>query len=196
VFICKHLSYCLQQLGCNLVLNSLPVSDNIKNILRRYLWVLSICRNSVELQSTQKNCVPESLWKDTDYAFNEYFLLLQNSRICYHGHKNLPLDYPRSTQSSLHPNGFHLQMPSTALRLYSIIGKWIKYKYWSTDGMILMGKLKCSEKTKPIPVPLCPPQITNGLAQHWTQTSARPATNRLSYGTAIILLKPSISHSN
>jgi hypothetical protein len=34
---------------------------------------------------------------------------------------------------------------------------------------------------KPVPVPVCPPQISHGL----TLRGERPATNRLSYGTAL-----------
>jgi hypothetical protein len=40
---------------------------------------------------------------------------------------------------------------------------------------------------KPVPVPLCPPQISQDLT--WDRTpglrGVRPATNRLSHGTAV-----------
>jgi hypothetical protein len=38
---------------------------------------------------------------------------------------------------------------------------------------------------KPVPVPLCPPQIPHGLGIEPGLRSERPATNRLSHGTAI-----------
>ena len=40
---------------------------------------------------------------------------------------------------------------------------------------------------KPVPVPLCPPQISHGLdlGSHPGLCGERPATNRLSHGTAI-----------
>jgi hypothetical protein len=38
-----------------------------------------------------------------------------------------------------------------------------------------------STRRKPAPVPLCPPQMPHDLT--WTRTG-KPATNRLSYGTA------------
>jgi hypothetical protein len=42
---------------------------------------------------------------------------------------------------------------------------------------------------KPVPVPLCPPQISHGLdlGPNPGLRGERPATNRLSHGTAIII---------
>jgi hypothetical protein len=43
---------------------------------------------------------------------------------------------------------------------------------------------------KPVPVPLCPPQNPHGLTRDRTPglRSGRPATNRLSHGTANIFI--------
>jgi hypothetical protein len=37
---------------------------------------------------------------------------------------------------------------------------------------------------KPVPVPLCPPQIPHDLDSNPGRCGVKPATNRLSYGTA------------
>jgi hypothetical protein len=41
---------------------------------------------------------------------------------------------------------------------------------------------------KPVPVPLCPPQISHGLdlGSNTGLRGERPATNRLSHGTALL----------
>jgi hypothetical protein len=40
---------------------------------------------------------------------------------------------------------------------------------------------------KPVPVPLCPPQTPHGLTRDPGLRGERPATNRLSHGTAMLL---------
>jgi hypothetical protein len=59
-------------------------------------------------------------------------------------------------------------------------------KYWSTSGMKLTGENQ-STREKPVPVPLCPPQIPHGLTRDRTRglRGGRPVTNRLSRGTAL-----------
>jgi hypothetical protein len=42
---------------------------------------------------------------------------------------------------------------------------------WSIDRMILTGKTEVLGEKKPVPVSLCPSQISHGLAQEWTQAS-------------------------
>jgi hypothetical protein len=59
------------------------------------------------------------------------------------------------------------------------------YKQWSTSGMKLTGENRQLGE-KPAPVPLCPPQISHGF-HLWSNPclrSERPATKRLSHGTA------------
>jgi hypothetical protein len=52
-------------------------------------------------------------------------------------------------------------------------------------GGIRIGRGNRSTHRKPTPVPLCPPQIPHDLTWARIQAAARkPATNRLSYGTA------------
>ena len=45
---------------------------------------------------------------------------------------------------------------------------------------------------KPVPVPLCPPQISHGLdlGSNPGLRGERPATNRLSHGTALLQVLP------
>jgi hypothetical protein len=45
---------------------------------------------------------------------------------------------------------------------------------------------------KPVPVPLCPPQISHGLdlGSNSGLRGERPATNRLSHGTAVEMEMP------
>jgi hypothetical protein len=49
------------------------------------------------------------------------------------------------------------------------------------------GKTEVVEE-KPVPVPLCPPQISQGLTRDRTRSlrGERPATNRLCHGTALV----------
>jgi hypothetical protein len=59
------------------------------------------------------------------------------------------------------------------------------YKQWSTSGMKLTGENRQLGE-KPVPVPLCSPQMSHGF-HLWSNPclrSERPATNRLSHGTA------------
>jgi hypothetical protein len=64
--------------------------------------------------------------------------------------------------------------------------RWLVFfsKQWSTGGMT--GKPKYSGG-KPVPMPHCPPQIPHGLTPESNPglCGGRPATNRLSHGTAI-----------
>jgi hypothetical protein len=52
--------------------------------------------------------------------------------------------------------------------------------------MKLAGENRQLEE-KPVPVPLCPPQISHGLdlGSNLALRGERPATNRLSHGTAL-----------
>jgi hypothetical protein len=51
---------------------------------------------------------------------------------------------------------------------------------------------------KPVPVPLCPPQISHGLdlGSNPGLRGERPATNRLSHGTAYIFVLDFTFHPN
>jgi hypothetical protein len=63
------------------------------------------------------------------------------------------------------------------------------YKQWSTSGMKSTGENRQLGE-KPVPVPLCPPQISHGLevGSNPGLRGERPATNRLSHGTADTVL--------
>jgi hypothetical protein len=56
------------------------------------------------------------------------------------------------------------------------------YEVGEFGGMII-GKGNRSTRRKPAPMPLCPPQIPRDLAGR--EPGGKPATNRLSYGTAV-----------
>jgi hypothetical protein len=51
-------------------------------------------------------------------------------------------------------------------------------------GGIIIGRGNRSTRRKPAPVPLCPPQIPHDLGSNPGRRGGKPATNRLSYGTA------------
>jgi hypothetical protein len=56
-----------------------------------------------------------------------------------------------------------------------------------TIGGMIIGKENRSTGRNPAPVPLCPPQIPHDptLGSNADRLCGKPATNRLSYGTAI-----------
>jgi hypothetical protein len=51
-------------------------------------------------------------------------------------------------------------------------------------GEMRIGRGNRSARKKPAPVPLCPPQIPHDLGSNAGLRGGKPATNRLSYGTA------------
>jgi hypothetical protein len=51
-------------------------------------------------------------------------------------------------------------------------------------GKMRIGRGNRSTGGKPAPVPLCPPQIPHDLGSNPGRRGGKPATNRLSYGTA------------
>jgi hypothetical protein len=59
--------------------------------------------------------------------------------------------------------------------------------YGAVGGMRI-GRVNRSTRRKPAPMPLCPPQIPHDLGSNPGRRSRKPATNRLSYGTAENLL--------
>jgi hypothetical protein len=56
----------------------------------------------------------------------------------------------------------------------------------TVDGMRIF-RTKRSTRRKPVPVPLCPPEIPRELTCDRGCRSGKPATNRLSYGTALYM---------
>jgi hypothetical protein len=64
------------------------------------------------------------------------------------------------------------------------------YQPWMIDdecaavGGMRIGRGNQSTRRKPAPVPLCPPQIPHDLGSNPGRRGGKPATNRLSYGTA------------
>jgi hypothetical protein len=56
--------------------------------------------------------------------------------------------------------------------------------YGAVGGM-RVGRGNRSTRRKPAPVPLWPPQIPHDLT--WDRRGGKPATNRLSYGTAFYI---------
>jgi hypothetical protein len=58
--------------------------------------------------------------------------------------------------------------------------------YGALGGMRI-GRGNRSTRRKPAPVPLCPPQIPHDLGSNPGRRGGKPATNRLSYGTASTL---------
>jgi hypothetical protein len=69
------------------------------------------------------------------------------------------------------------QRPSNLGDLDSSVTMGLREHYtsvWSMErrgGMIMTGKSRRSPR-KPVPVPLCPPQIPHGLIRAWTRASA------------------------
>jgi hypothetical protein len=55
--------------------------------------------------------------------------------------------------------------------------------YGAVGGMRI-GRGNQSTRRKPAPVPLCAPQIPHDLGSNPGRRGGKPATNRLSYGTA------------
>jgi hypothetical protein len=53
-------------------------------------------------------------------------------------------------------------------------------------GGMRIGRGNRSIRRKPAPVPLCPPQIPHDLGSNPGRRGGKPATNRPSYGTALI----------
>jgi hypothetical protein len=51
-------------------------------------------------------------------------------------------------------------------------------------GGMRIGRGNRSTRTKPTPMPLCPPQIPHGLGLEPGLPHGKPATNCMSYGTA------------
>jgi hypothetical protein len=56
-----------------------------------------------------------------------------------------------------------LWLLTVTMSISQMVHEWI----WCTGGMILTGKMKWLRE-KPVPVPLCPPQIPHGLPWEWT----------------------------
>jgi hypothetical protein len=63
------------------------------------------------------------------------------------------------------------------------IAQMIYERLWSSVGMILTGE-NVRTPRKPVSVPLCPPQIPQGLIANPGLDGEKPATNRLSYDSA------------
>jgi hypothetical protein len=62
-----------------------------------------------------------------------------------------------------------------------------------SEGGMIYWKGKTEElREKPVPVPLCPPQISHGLT--WERTLPSAATNRLSHGTALYICEVPVSN--
>ena len=110
---------------------------SIGDILRRNLRVLSnlqdFCWTTVKLKRTvEQKCSGHRL------HIQQVFPLLWPSRYNYHGHTTLPLDYPGSAQSDLHPHNldtythkcFQSTMLSTALRLYRMKYEYVALVAW------------------------------------------------------------------
>jgi hypothetical protein len=58
-------------------------------------------------------------------------------------------------------------------------------RVWRIGGIVLLGKTEVDVQ-KPVPLPLCPSQISHGLAQDRSSAFAvRPATKHLSHGTVL-----------
>jgi hypothetical protein len=57
--------------------------------------------------------------------------------------------------------------------------------YGAVGGM-RFGRGNRSTRRKPAPVPLCPPPIPHDLGSNPGRRGGKPATNRLSYGTALV----------
>jgi hypothetical protein len=70
---------------------------------------------------------------------------------------------------------------TTAGQLYQ--PRMIDDDYGAVGG-IRIGKGNRSTRRKPALVPLCPPQIPHDLGSNPGRRGGKPATNRLSYGTA------------
>jgi hypothetical protein len=58
------------------------------------------------------------------------------------------------------------------------------YDDYGTVGGMRIGRGNRSTRRKPAPVPLFPPQIPHDLGSNPGRRSGKPATNRLSHGTA------------
>ena len=57
--------------------------------------------------------------------------------------------------------------------------------WWNDSGKKKLAYLEAKRKKKPVPVPLCPPQISGGPAWYWIRSPRkRPASNYLSHGMA------------
>jgi hypothetical protein len=67
--------------------------------------------------------------------------------------------------------------------------------YGAVGGMKI-GRGNRSTRRKPAPVPLCPPQIPHDLGSNPGRRGGKPATNRLSYGTASLFHLLSVSYIN
>jgi hypothetical protein len=61
-------------------------------------------------------------------------------------------------------------------------------KYGTVGGMIIDRRNR-STRRKPAPVPLCPPQIPQELGSNMGHLGGKPATNHLTYDTALFLFK-------
>jgi hypothetical protein len=57
-----------------------------------------------------------------------------------------------------------------------------------------LGRGNRSTRRKPAPVPLCPPQIPHDLGSYLGRRGGKPATNRLSYGTAFWIIIQGTKH--
>jgi hypothetical protein len=58
--------------------------------------------------------------------------------------------------------------------------------YGAVGGMRI-GRGNRSSRRKPAPVPVCSPQIPHDLGSNPGRRGGKPATNRLSYGTASLI---------
>jgi hypothetical protein len=76
----------------------------------------------------------------------------------------------------------------TAATSRSIVAAPVDYDDGEIGGMMI-GRGNRSTRRKPAPVPLCPPQTPQACPDaNPGRRGGKPATNRLSYGTAVILL--------
>jgi hypothetical protein len=83
-----------------------------------------------------------------------------------------------------------LLLPSVMCYLMTLSLSWLHrvddrmiYEYEAVGGMRI-GRRNRSTRRKPSPVPLCPPQTPYNLKSNRDRRGGKPATNRLSYGTA------------
>jgi hypothetical protein len=80
--------------------------------------------------------------------------------------------------------GVQLGPLGTAANSRSIVSAQGEYDDGEIDGMMI-GRGNRSSRRKPAPVPLCPPQNPHACPDaNAGRRGGKPATNRLSYGTA------------
>jgi hypothetical protein len=148
--------------------------------------VICSCKTSADSEWTTGRYVP----KDGTFQFWRYFKSRTPKLTTVHQNCHSVLMVPHYSYLVfflVSLGGVRLSPLGTS----ATVGRLYQPRMIDDDYGAVSGNL--STRRKPAPVPLCPPQIPHDLTSNPGCHGGKPATNRLSYGTAYSYLRQKAS---